>query len=63
MLRHNLVIKETTKDPETFTNIQGYVLTEEIRERIGTNLLKLFGETIGQSTEPSKPAVTRLFPR
>lgn len=48
MIRHNLVIKKTTKDPETFANIQGYILTEEIREKIGANILIIFAKAAGK---------------
>jgi len=48
MIRHNLVIKKTTNYPETFANIQGYILTEEIREKIGANILIIFAKAAGK---------------
>jgi hypothetical protein len=42
MLERGLILRKTTKDPETFIPVQAYVLSDELREEIGSNLVKLF---------------------
>lgn len=54
VIRHNLVIKKTTKDPETFANIQGYILTEKIREKIGANILIIFAKAASKQNLATK---------
>lgn len=44
MVDRGLVVKRSTKDPETFIPVQGYVLSDNLRDRIGTNLVKLFAK-------------------
>jgi hypothetical protein len=44
MIEQGIVVRRTTKDPETFIPIQGYILSDELRERIGSNLVKLFSK-------------------
>ncbi len=44
MLEQGMITRRTTKDPETFIPVQGYVLSDELRDAIGTNLVKLFGK-------------------
>ena len=39
-----MVVRKTTKDPETFIPIQGYILSDELRDGIGSNLVKLFSK-------------------
>jgi hypothetical protein len=41
MIEQGMVVRKTTKDPETFIPIQGYILSDELREGIGSNLVKL----------------------
>jgi hypothetical protein len=41
MLRQNLILKKMTKDPETHATIQAYILSEQLRETIGSNLVRL----------------------
>lgn len=45
MLDHRMILKTSTKDPETFANVNGYILSDELRDRIGSNLLKLFAKS------------------
>ncbi len=44
MLEQGMITRRTTKDPETFIPVQGYILSDELRDAIGTNLVKLFGK-------------------
>ena len=44
MIEQGMVVRKTTKDPETFIPIQGYILSDELREGIGSNLVKLFSK-------------------
>jgi hypothetical protein len=44
MIEQGMVVRKTTKDPETFIPIQGYILSDELGERIGSNLVKLFNK-------------------
>ncbi len=44
MLEQGMIVRRTTKDPETFLPVQGYILSDDMREKIGTNLVKLFGK-------------------
>lgn len=42
MLEQGIILRKSTKDPETFIPVQGYILSDETREEIGNNLVKLF---------------------
>lgn len=44
MLEQGMITRRATKDPETFIPVQGYILSDELRDTIGTNLVKLFGK-------------------
>ena len=46
MLEQGMILRKTTKDPETFIPVQGYILSDELREEIGNNLVKLFNKAI-----------------
>jgi hypothetical protein len=59
MLDHKMVIKTSTKDPETFANIQGYLLTEDVRDTIGTNILKLFAKVTSKHDGRMKGVTVR----
>jgi hypothetical protein len=39
-----MIVKQTTKDPETFIPVQGFILSDEMRDKIGSNLVKLFAK-------------------
>jgi hypothetical protein len=41
MLQENMVLRKTAKDPETYATVQGFVLTDALRDMIGSNLVKL----------------------
>jgi sensor c-di-GMP phosphodiesterase-like protein len=49
MIEQGMVVRRTTKDPETFIPIQGYILSDELREEIGSNLVKLFSKATKRS--------------
>jgi len=44
MLQRGMIVRSSTKDPETFATIQGYIVSEELRDRIGSNLVRLLGK-------------------
>ena len=44
MIEQEMVVRKTTKHPETFIPIQGYILSDDLREGIGNNLVKLFSK-------------------
>ncbi len=44
MLDQNILVKKSTKDPETFATVRGYLLSEIAREKIGANLVTLFAK-------------------
>ncbi len=48
MLKKKMIIGGSTKDPETFATMKGYVLSEEMRERLGDNLVKLLAKTVSK---------------
>jgi len=41
MLHQNMILRRTAKDPETYATIQGFVLSDQLRDMIGSNLVKL----------------------
>ncbi len=45
LIQKQMVLKGTRKDPETFANVQGFVLSQEMREAIGTNLVELVAKS------------------
>jgi hypothetical protein len=59
MLNRKMIIKTSTKDPETFANIQGYLLTEDIRDTIGTNILRLFAKVTSRQNSRVKRVTVR----
>jgi len=50
MIEQGMVVRKTTKDPETFIPIQGYILSDELREQIGGNLVKLFNQAMKRAS-------------
>lgn len=44
MIKRGIVVRKSAKDPETFIPIQRYILSDELREAIGVNLVKLFAK-------------------
>lgn len=41
MLHQNMILRKTTKDPETYATVQGFILSDQLRDMIGSNLVKL----------------------
>jgi hypothetical protein len=41
MLNHEMLVRKTSKDPETYATVQGFILSDQLREMIGSNLVKL----------------------
>jgi len=46
MRERGLIVRKSTKDAETFANVQGYVLSEETRDVIGTSLIKMLNRAM-----------------
>jgi hypothetical protein len=44
MLNQNMIVTSSTKDPETLATIRGYLLSESLQEKIGSNLVRLFAK-------------------
>jgi hypothetical protein len=44
MLRQNMVFKQTTKDPETYAAVQGFILSDQLRDLIGSNIVTLLAK-------------------
>jgi hypothetical protein len=45
MLDHRMIMKTAIKDPETFAAVSGYLLSDDLRDKIGSNLVKLFAKS------------------
>ena len=41
MLNQSIIVRRTAKDPETFATVQGFVLSDQVQDAIGSNLVKL----------------------
>jgi len=41
MLQENMILRRTTKDPETYATVQGFILSDQLRDMIGSNMVKL----------------------
>ncbi len=41
MLDRGLLVRRNAKDPETFATVKGFILSDQLRETIGSNLVKL----------------------
>ena len=44
MLNHDMIVTSSTKDPETLATVRGYLLTQSLQEKIGSNLVRLFAK-------------------
>ncbi len=42
LIEQGMIVKRSSKDPETFIPVPGYLLSDDLRDKIGTNLVKLF---------------------
>ena len=51
MLDRGMILRRTTKDPETYATIQGFILSDQLREMIGSNLVKLVAKTARRGNE------------
>lgn len=56
MLQQNIVLKSKMKDPETFASVQGFLLSNEMRESIGSILIKL----VARESRKKRTALTVL---
>ena len=41
MLQENMILRRTTKDPETYATVLGFILSDQLRDMIGSNIVKL----------------------
>jgi hypothetical protein len=44
MLRQNMVLRKTTRDPETYATVQGFILLDRLRDLIGWNIVTLLAK-------------------
>jgi hypothetical protein len=44
MLRQDMVFRKTTKDPETYATVQGFILSDQLRDLIGSNIVTLLAK-------------------
>ena len=56
MFHGRMLVKGTRKDPETFAAVQGFLLSEDVRERIGAHLVEL----VANATRRKKTAGVTL---
>jgi len=41
MLQEKMILRKTTKDPETYATVLGFILSDQLRDMIGSNIVKL----------------------
>jgi hypothetical protein len=41
MLQEKMILRRTTKDPETYATVLGFILSDQLRDMIGSNIVKL----------------------
>ncbi len=51
MLNQNMIVKRSTKDPETFATVNGFLLSDELRGKMGANLVKLFAKVTSRRND------------
>ncbi len=61
MLSCNMVMRSPIKDPETLATAPGYVLSDELREKIGSNMVKLISKAAVSKSALSKVTVRDAF--
>jgi hypothetical protein len=59
MLKHDMIVRSKTKDPETFASVQGFLLSDEMRESIGANLVRL----VAKATKKGNDRLRRVTVR
>lgn len=48
MLQQGMILRKTAKNPETFAAVQGFVLSEQVRDTLGSTLASLVAKAIGK---------------
>jgi hypothetical protein len=61
MLSHDMIVRSSIKDPETLARIHGYILSDELREKIGSNMVKLISKAASRNGALSKETVRDAF--
>jgi hypothetical protein len=61
MLHRNMILKKTTKDPETYATVQGFILSDELRDLIGSNLVKLIAKAANGSSRAGSVSIRDAF--
>ncbi len=41
MLHQGMILRKTAKDPETFATVQGFILSDQLRDKIGSTVASL----------------------
>jgi hypothetical protein len=49
MLERGIIARKLTRDPETFGTVHGYILSEKVRDMIGTNLVKMVDKAVSEN--------------
>jgi hypothetical protein len=62
MLDRGMISRKTAKDPETYATVQGFILSDQLREMIGSNLIELVAKaTARKNGEMSRVSVRDAF--
>jgi hypothetical protein len=62
MLHQNIILRRTMKDPETYATVQGFILSDQLRDMIGSNLVKLVAKaTKKENGKLSKVSIRDAF--
>jgi hypothetical protein len=59
MLENDMIIRSTTRDPETLATVRGFILSDEFGQSIGTSLLELFTKATGRKKNGLKQVTVR----
>lgn len=51
MLHQEMLVRKTTKDPETYATVRGFILSDQLRDMIGSNLVKLVAKATRRRKE------------
>ena len=62
MLQENMILRKTTKDPETYATVLGFILSDQLRDMIGSNIVKLVAKaTKRRNTKAGSVSIRDAF--
>lgn len=61
MLERGMILRRSTKDPETYATVQGFILSDQLRDMIGSNLVKLVAKATGRKGRMGKVSIRDAF--